>query len=90
MQAAHIRPVEQKGPDSVRNGLALSGTFHWMFDRGLVSVDDDYTLLLAKDKLPGSIERLLGGNDRLLLPKNVDLRPHKQFLNWHRREIFKG
>jgi hypothetical protein len=25
-------------PAAVRNGLALSGTIHWMFDRGLVSV----------------------------------------------------
>lgn len=90
VQAAHIRPVEQRGPDSVRNGIALSGTFHWMFDRGLISVDDDYRLLLAKDRLPDSIDRLLGGNDRLLLPGRPDLRPHPQFLAWHRSNIFKG
>lgn len=90
VQAAHIRPVEKWGPDSVRNGIALSGTFHWMFDRGLVSVDDDFGLLLAKDRLPDSIDRLLGGNNRLLLPQRLDLRPHPQFLAWHRREIFKG
>jgi putative restriction endonuclease len=35
VQAAHIRPVAASGPDSVRNGLALCGTVHWMFDRGL-------------------------------------------------------
>ena len=37
-EAAHIRPVEQGGPDSIRNGLALSGTAHWMFDRGLIGL----------------------------------------------------
>lgn len=36
VEAAHIRPVEHDGPDIVSNGLALSGTAHWMFDRGLV------------------------------------------------------
>ena len=36
VQAAHIRPVAHRGPDSIRNGLALSGTIHWMFDRGLI------------------------------------------------------
>jgi putative restriction endonuclease len=48
-QAAHIRPVAQRGPDSIRNGVALSGTVHWMFDRGLVSLGDppDYPILLA-------------------------------------------
>ena len=30
VQAAHIRPVTSGGSDSVRNGLALSGTLHWM------------------------------------------------------------
>lgn len=90
VQAAHIRPVEHRGPDSVRNGIALSGTFHWMFDRGLISVDDDYKLLLAKDRLPNSVDRLLGGNDRLLVPERIDLRPHQKFLSWHRDNIFKG
>ena len=42
-QAAHIRPVHANGPDSLRNGIALSSTFHWMFDRGLISIDDDYS-----------------------------------------------
>jgi putative restriction endonuclease len=36
--AAHIRPVEANGPDIVNNGIALSGTAHWMFDRGLISL----------------------------------------------------
>jgi len=39
--AAHIQPVEANGPDIVSNGIALSGTAHWMFDRGLISLGDD-------------------------------------------------
>jgi putative restriction endonuclease len=90
VQAAHIRPVEHRGPDSVRNGIALCGTMHWMFDRGLVSIDDDHSLLLAKDRVPDTVSRLLGGNSSLIVPKRGDLRPHPQFLDYHRREIFKG
>jgi putative restriction endonuclease len=45
VEAAHIMPVEENGPVSVQNGIALSGTVHWMFDRGLLSMDDDYTIL---------------------------------------------
>lgn len=33
VEAAHIKSVQDKGPDVVQNGLALSGTVHWMFDR---------------------------------------------------------
>jgi hypothetical protein len=36
VQAAHIRAVEANGPDTVRNGLVLTATVHWMFDRGLI------------------------------------------------------
>lgn len=90
VQAAHIRPVEQRGPDSVRNGLALSGTMHWMFDRGLISVDEDWRLLLADSRLPDTVERLLTADRRLLLPVQPHLRPHPKFLEFHRREIFKG
>ncbi|SEI66561.1 HNH endonuclease [Sphingobium sp. AP50] len=46
VQAAHIRPVEANGPDTINNGLALSGTAHWMFDRGLISLSDELEILV--------------------------------------------
>lgn len=90
VQAAHIRPVADGGPDSVRNGLALSGTVHWMFDRGLISVDDDYSLLIASGGVPDTITRLINPERRLLVPARADERPHSQFLQFHRNEVFKG
>lgn len=35
-QAAHIVPVGEGGPDIVQNGIALSATAHWLFDRHLI------------------------------------------------------
>lgn len=32
VDAAHIRPVGENGPDILSNGIALSGTAHGMFD----------------------------------------------------------
>ncbi|MGH6915501.1 MAG: HNH endonuclease, partial [Geminicoccales bacterium] len=90
VQAAHIRPVASEGPDSVRNGLALSGTVHWMFDRGLLSVDDDYLLLVARECVPDTLNRLLPEHGRVLLPERQEHRPHPQFLRFHREHIFKG
>jgi putative restriction endonuclease len=90
VQAAHIQPVSQNGPDSIRNGVALSGTVHWMFDRGLVSIDDDYSILVAADRLPDTVMRLLNENRRLILPPRADVRPHQHYLNYHRENIFKG
>ena len=89
-QAAHIRPVADAGPDSVRNGLALSATAHWMFDRGLVSVDGDHNLLVAKDRVPEAARRLFLPDGRVLGPADTELRPHEKFLRYHREYVFKG
>jgi putative restriction endonuclease len=91
VEAAHIRPVEKDGPDTVRNGLALSGTIHWMFDRGLISIDDDHSILISSDKLPSdTLERLIVPDRRLILPLDKRDWPHKTYLDFHRREIFSG
>lgn len=90
VQAAHIRPVADRGPDSVRNGLALSGTVHWMFDRGLISVDDDYSMLIANGGVPDTISRLMNPERRLLVPARQDEQPHSQFLQHHRERVLRG
>ena len=90
VQAAHIRPVEHQGSDSVRNGLALSGTLHWMFDRGLISVADDCrTILVSHNKVPGDVVgRLLSPDGRLIAPEDARDAPHPENLRWHRENVF--
>mgnify|MGYP000362646582 CR=1 FL=1 len=89
VQAAHIRPVKQHGNDSVRNGLALSGTLHWMFDRGLISVaDDDATILISHNKVPAEVVgRLIAPGGRLLAPLDPRDAPHRDNLRWHREHV---
>ncbi|WP_233499426.1 HNH endonuclease [Pararhodobacter sp. CCB-MM2] len=90
VQAAHIRPVQDQGSDSVRNGFALSGTLHWMFDRGLLSVADDcQTILVSHNKVSGDvIDRLLPADRKLILPLDPNDRPHPRNLQWHRENVF--
>ncbi len=89
VQAAHIIPVERKGSDSVRNGLALSGTLHWMFDRGLVSVADDHTILVSRNKVPPEVvDRLILPGGKLRLPADTRHWPHPGNLRWHRENVF--
>lgn len=91
VQAAHILPVEARGPDAVANGLALSGTVHWMFDRGLISAEDDGKILVAPRAVPEDVQRrLIRPEGRLLLPERASDRPHPEFLRWHRENRFKG
>lgn len=90
VQAAHIKPVAVRGPDMVANGLALSGTVHWTFDRGLISLDDDLTILVSRhvnDR--ASIENLINRSGRATPPLDNRERPHPAFLKWHRENCFK-
>ncbi len=90
IEAAHIRPIGDghMGPDSVRNGLALSRTVHWMFDRGLVSISDDYRLLVSK-AVPTDALHMFPPHRQIRLPDIPNLQPHKQFLRYHREHIYK-
>lgn len=91
VEAAHIVPVEARGPDTVRNGVALSGTVHWMFDRGLVSVDADYSILIARNTAASEIaDRLFVPDRKLILPADPSRHPHSAYLKWHRENCFKG
>ncbi|MBS0561702.1 MAG: HNH endonuclease, partial [Proteobacteria bacterium] len=85
VEAAHIRPVEHNGPDIVSNGLALSGTMHWMFDRGLIGVSDSSEIIISRHvNDPGSVAKMINPTGRLLPPERPFQRPHPDFLQWHR------
>lgn len=90
VQAAHIRPVADDGPDIVQNGLALSATAHWLFDRHLISVTDDFRLLVADNRVPSELRGLFREAEaRLHLPDDQRLWPHPRFLA-HHRDRFAG
>jgi putative restriction endonuclease len=88
--AAHIRPVEASGPDIVSNGIALSGTAHWMFDRGLISLADDLEILISRQTNdPQGVRSIINKSGRALAPRRISDRPHAHFLRWHREHCFK-
>lgn len=90
VEAAHIRPVEANGPDIVSNGLALSGTAHWMFDRGLIGLDDDMRIMVSRQANdPDSIRSVINASGRIMMPPREADRPHPQFVRWHREHCFK-
>jgi len=88
--AAHIRPVANDGPDTIRNGIALMKSLHWAFDRGLVSLADDGKILTVERGLDAPVRGLLRADGQAMLPRLADERPHPAFLAWHRKNVFKG
>ncbi|OQX05383.1 MAG: hypothetical protein BWK80_52260 [Desulfobacteraceae bacterium IS3] len=99
IDAAHIIPVEENGTDETSNGLALCALHHRAYDKGLVTVWEDYSVRLNERKVT-ELRRvnLDGGFDNfkeslrpiILLPPAVSDRPHIEYLKraneirrWH-------
>jgi putative restriction endonuclease len=90
VQAAHIKPVALGGPDIVQNGMALSATVHWLFDRHLISIDEDFHLLVSHNRVPAELRNLFRPtHETIHLPRDRRLHPAPLFLA-HHREIFAG
>lgn len=82
VQAAHIWSVEGGGPDVVQNGIALSGTVHWLFDRHLISLTDDYRLLVAHNRVPAELRGLFQNQmERIRLPADPQAWPHPKYVS---------
>jgi putative restriction endonuclease len=85
VQAAHIWAVNDGGPDVVQNGLALSATVHWLFDRHLISLTDDYGLLVSHNQVPEELRTLFDRQlTRIRLPKDRRHWPHPAYVRRHR------
>src|SRR5690606_8970535 len=85
-----MRSREHVGLDSIQNGIALSSTAHWMFDRGLIGLSDDLDILISRQVNDrASVEAIVNRTGKALVPEQPSMRPHPAFLGWHRRECFK-
>jgi len=90
-QGAHIIGKEVRGTDDPRNGVALSRSVHWAFDRGIFTISDQYEVVINPKARSASIANFsLMEMDRrkIFLPKDEYYRPHPEALAWHKKEVF--
>ena len=89
--AAHIIGKKELGTDDPRNGIALSQSAHWAFDRGIFTITDQFEVLIHPKARSANIAAfpLLELDRRpILLPKDSQYRPHPEALEWHRARVF--
>ena len=90
-QGAHIIGKQVRGTDDPRNGIALSRSAHWAFDKGIFRISDQYEVVINPKARGASITNFpLMEMDRrkILLPKDEYYRPHIEALAWHKTEVF--
>ncbi len=93
LEAAHIKWFQAKGPDIVPNGIALCSLHHKVFDLGAFTVLPETYQMVFSQQLNGSDETanrmLVYHGAGLILPQSSDYLPQPEFLEWHRKEVFK-
>jgi putative restriction endonuclease len=87
IDACHIIPFSESYNDTISNGIALSPTLHRAFDRGLISIDNNYKVLINStfselNRTPHNIKQFAGM--KLLLPENSKYFPSQISLEHHR------
>ena len=94
VDACHIHQFAKSRNNDSTNGISLCKNAHWLFDNGLWTLRDDYTILTADRHFSeaGEGALLLGGlkGKRIILPANITHWPAQQHLEWHRKHKFLG
>lgn len=81
-EAAHILSVENDGPDVISKGIALSGTAHWMFGRGLVGLSKDLSVLVSRQTNDAdAVTSMINASGRLWVPARAAERPRAEFVS---------
>lgn len=94
LEAAHILPFSERGPNEVANGLLLRSDFHKLFDLGLVTVTPELSIEVSpqirEEWVNGKVYYRLHGQHLANIPSEPIHRPGSDFLRWHNENRFQG
>lgn len=88
---AHIIGKDVRGMDDPRNGIALSRSTHWAFDRGIFRISDQYEVVVNPKIADASTNKfpvIEMDRKKIMLPKDQYYWPHLEALAWHKEVIF--
>jgi len=89
VDACHIVPFSESYDDTITNGISLCPNLHRAFDRGLISVDDNYKVLIKstwqEEQSQYSIKQFEG--KQILLPLNQSQVPSLENFQFHRKRF---
>ncbi len=92
LQAAHIQPVHKQGTNDLTNGLLLRSDMHTLYDDGLIGVTPDYTICISErireEYVNGKIYYSWQGKRLTTLPKDEQLHPDRERLEWHMGNVY--
>ena len=78
LEAAHILSYRGAHTNHIQNGILLRADLHCLFDAGLISINQEYKILVS-NRLAGS-EYFDYHQQSIFLPRDVRYRPHPEAL----------
>lgn len=89
VQAAHVIPLGLGGPDDPRNGIVLTSTLHWAFDKGLFTFTHDRKFCISPRIAHVDENRFLlqFQGVRIKEPKNLEFKIEQRAIEWHRNYV---
>lgn len=91
-EAAHIIPLKKSYNNDVRNGISLCRLHHWAFDEGLISISDNYKVIVSElmsERGPTEWKLTTLSGKEILLPERRELYPAQEALAWHREKMLR-
>jgi len=88
IDACHIVPFSESGDDTIGNGISLCPNMHRAFDRGLLSISDDYKVIIKdfhEADAGYSIKQFAGR--QIMLPAEEKYHPLRENLYVHRNKF---
>lgn len=93
LEAAHIKWKQHGGPCEIPNGLALCAIHHKAFDKGSIGLDENMRVQISEAvNGSGIVGRLFWDfqGKNISLPQIKEYYPQDEFVEWHRKEVFRG
>jgi putative restriction endonuclease len=93
LEAAHIKPFAQSGPNRVNNGLLLRSDLHILFDRGYMTITDSMNVEVSR-RIKEEFENgrdyyAMHGKPLIVIPSAAIERPAGDYIAWHNENIFR-
>lgn len=93
IDACHIVPFYKTFNNHPTNGIALCPNLHRAFDKGAITIDDKYRVVVSRTFVENesskySLKTL--AKKEIELPKDERFMPDLEALGWHRKHTFKG
>lgn len=91
LEAAHIKPMSNAGPNDIRNGLLLRADLHKLFDNGYITITKDFRIEVSR-KIKEEFENgrdyyMFHGNLLKFIPEEQN-KPAENYIEWHNNNIY--